>query len=454
MQFTLADAGTLRKQLTLTYTQSEVAARRSSVLREFSGEVRLNGFRKGKTSNAVLEKRFGGAAAERTEELLVQEGLRKAFSENKVEPVGPMENESIDRADGLRLVLSFEIKPAIVLPDPKSLGIVDEAITVPDADIEAAVVTISRRGGTMGPLAADETVIADDSITISGAVSAGGAEVRKLHDHHHLVGGSQFFGKPDAEMVAALAGKKVGDTVAFDTTLPKNFSPAEHADKAAQVSFTIVAAERLRAATADDAFAQRMGFPAMAQMRDALRTRMTDMKTGELRQKQVKQLTDALLEKTSVEIPPKLLEKALADADKSAEADVAAGKATDAEAAKKTARENVTRALKRTMILDAIASSRNVGVTRQDLAEQIQLAAQQTGRKPEDIAAQLQKSRQGDQVIAEIREAKAVETFLDEALGRPVAVNPAHGEEGHVHGPDCSPGHGEAGHVHGPDCNH
>jgi trigger factor len=453
MQFSLADAGPLRKQLTLTYTPSEVAARRSAVLREFSGEVRLNGFRKGKTSNAVMEKRFGGAASERTEELLVQEGLRQAFTENKVEPVGPMENESIDRADGLRLVLSFEIKPAIAIPDAKTLGIVDETITIPDADVETTVATISRRGGAMSALAADETVIADDSVTLAGNVTVDGAEIRKLHDYHHLVGGYPLFGKSDADVVAAFAGKKVGDQIAFDTTLPANFTPAEHAGKTAHVSFTIQAAERLRAAVLDDAFAQRMGFPALAQMRDALRARMTDMKTGELRQKQVKQLTDALLDQTTVEIPPKLLEKALADADRAAEADVAAGKATDAEAAKATARANVTRAIKRSMILDAIASSRHIQVTRQDLAEQIQLAAQQTGRKPEEIAAQLQKSRQGDQVIAEIREAKTLEAYLDEALGRP-AANPAHGEDGHVHGPDCGPAHGEAGHVHGPDCNH
>ncbi|MEZ5844978.1 MAG: SEC-C metal-binding domain-containing protein [Hyphomicrobiaceae bacterium] len=38
------------------------------------------------------------------------------------------------------------------------------------------------------------------------------------------------------------------------------------------------------------------------------------------------------------------------------------------------------------------------------------------------------------------------------------AANPAHGETGHVHGPDCGHDHGHdhgaAGHVHGPWCNH
>jgi hypothetical protein len=39
-----------------------------------------------------------------------------------------------------------------------------------------------------------------------------------------------------------------------------------------------------------------------------------------------------------------------------------------------------------------------------------------------------------NQVVGEIREAKALELYLDLALGR----NPAHGEAGHVHTAACN----------------
>ena len=66
------------------------------------------------------------------------------------------------------------------------------------------------------------------------------------------------------------------------------------------------------------------------------------------------------------------------------------------------------------------------------------MAAGQTGRKPDEIAKQLKESGQINQVMQEIREAKAIEIFLDEALGKPPQAMPAHGEAGHVHGPDCN----------------
>ena len=101
----------------------------------------------------------------------------------------------------------------------------------------------------------------------------------------------------------------------------------------------------------------------------------------------------------------------------------------------------VEKSLKRYLVIDAIAEQYNVKVMREDLESQIQMAAMRSGRKPQDIADQLQKSGQVNQVVAEIREAKALEVMLDKVLGReaaPVLSAAAHGEVGHVHGPDCN----------------
>ena len=97
----------------------------------------------------------------------------------------------------------------------------------------------------------------------------------------------------------------------------------------------------------------------------------------------------------------------------------------------------VEKGLKRHLIVDAVAEQHQVQVTREDLESQIQMAAMRSNRKPQEIADQLQKSGQINQVVAEIREAKALEVLLDKVLGRFVA-NPGHGDVGHVHGPDCN----------------
>ena len=39
-------------------------------------------------------------------------------------------------------------------------------------------------------------------------------------------------------------------------------------------------------------------------------------------------------------------------------------------------------------------------------------------------------------------------------LGGKVPAGPAHGEPGHVHGPNCAHDHAEPGHVHDENCDH
>ncbi|MBA3708458.1 MAG: trigger factor [Planctomycetes bacterium] len=440
MQVQIADAGHLRKSLTISYSSDEVQAQRAKVLRQLSGEVKLNGFRPGKSSTAVVEKRFGNAASQRAEEQLADEAFGKAVKENQLRPIGPISNDSVTRDAGLTMKVSFEIKPAITLPEPKSLGIADEKVAIADKDVDEAVQGLCKRAGQMSALADGETIAEDDSITISGTVSVGGVEVRKLHDFHHLVGGYPLFGKAPAEVVAELAGKSVGAQIAYTATLPATFTPTEHASKEANVSFTIQGAQRLRAANADDEFAKRMGVESMEKLRELMKNRIVSGKEHEARQKQIKQLADALIDKVQVDLPPKLVESALTDSVAQAEtkAKGEGKKPEEIEAAKTEAAENVKKGVKRFLILDAIVESRGVSVTREDLEDQIRMAASQTGRKPDEIAKQLKESGQINQVVQEIREAKALELFLDEALGRPATHNPQHGHAGHVHGADCA----------------
>ena len=424
MQVTVVDAGTLRKQVTITYTKDEVNVRRAQVLKQLAGEVKLNGFRPGKGSLALLEKRYGTAATSHTEERLADEAFNQAIKEKALQPVGPMKSESVKRENGFELVISFEVKPTIALPEAKAFSVAPVAVAVSESDLAEQLNTLARRAGTLSALADGETVQEDDSITVSGAVSVGGAEARKLHDFNHLVGGYPFFGKAPADVVTALKGKKAGDQVTFTTTLPASFTPAEHAGKEASVNVTIQVAQRLRAAALDDEFAKKIGAESLEKLKDVLKARMTAGKEGEARGKQINELTEQLLAKVEVQLPPEVLAASVKDAQEAAakRAEAQGTKGDELEKAKADAAAEATKGLKRFLILDALATKLGVEVTNEDMSDQIRMAAAQTGRNPEDIAKQLRESGRGNQVAMEIREAKAVETLLDQLLGKSEAV--------------------------------
>jgi len=416
MQVQVADNGPLAKRLTISYSADEVQAKKTELLKSIGGQTKLEGFRPGKAPKAMLEKRYGAAAQAQAEETLADEGLNQALREHKLRPFGRVENQGIERKDGLSLTLAFEVYPAPAIPAASEFKIEAGETTVDDKEVDEMVQSIARRLGELTALSGDETVLADDAVTLDGTLSAGGAEIRKLNDFHHLVGGYPLFGKKPEEVVAAFAGKKVGDSVAFTATLPANFAPAEHAGKEAQLAVTIKSAQRQRPCALDDAMAQKVGAKDLAGMKETLKVRILARKHNEVRGKQVDQLIGQLLEKVQVELPPKALADSVARAEADAEAR-AKEKNEDAAKAKADAKANVEKAIRRHCIMVALGDKLDVQVTDDDFRDQILMAAQQTGRRPQDIADQLRKSGQGGQVAMEIREAKAVEVFLDQVLG-------------------------------------
>ncbi len=399
MQVQVADAGTLFKRVTITYTANEVSARKDQLIKRLAGEVKVEGFRPGKASKALLEKRYGQAAQVQAEEALSDDALNSTIKEHKLRPFGQIANEGIERKDGLKLTLAFEVYPDVAIPAAKELAIEGGDTNVTDAEVEEFATSIAKRLGDMGPLGADDTLAEDDSAVLDGSLTVDGTEIRKLAQFNHLVGGYPLFGKQPKDVIAAFAGKKIGDSITIETTLPANFTPAEHANKAAKLTATIASASRMRPAALDDALAAKVGAKDLAGLKETLKVRIATRKQGEVRGKQIEQLTTTLLEKVNVELPPKALAAAIARAKAKAEA-----------------KTGIEKMFKRHCIMVALGDHLQVQVTDDDFREQIMMAAQQTGRRPQDIAEQLQKSGQGNQVAMEIREAKAIEGLLDQVL--------------------------------------
>ncbi len=444
MQVEIAEHDAFSRQLTISYSPDEVRDRREKVLRRLASEVSVKGFRPGKSSRSLLEKRYGKAATDQAEDELANEGLSQAVREKQLKPIGPIRDEGRKRDAGLRLTVGFEIKPPVTLPDPKQLTIDNPPAEVDQAKVDETLTSYAKRLGTMHDLAAGENLVADDAVTLAGAVKVGDEVARECHDFQHLLGNYPLFGKAPEEVLALLKDKGVGATLAFSADLPASFRPEQFAGKKADIALTVQKAQRLQPAAIDDDFAKKVGATDIADLRKRVEDGLKRQKESELHQKQLEQLQEQLLAKAKVDLPPKLLATLVTERVEQAKTEAKDGAAPDADAEKK-AREEAEKTLTRFLVLDAASESLKITVTRQDMEGQIQLAAQRSGKTPQEIAKRLTESGRINDVAGEIREAKTLEVLLDLALGRPRSDQAdTSGEVEAV----------EAGHVHGPDCNH
>lgn len=426
MQISVDDAGTLRKQITVTWDATEVKAREDELLERYAGQINMKGFRRGKVPPKLVRQRFGSTVRGEVQEKLGQEGLSQAVRDHELSPVGPIETESNEIGEsGMTLVTSFDVKPAIDLPDPASIEIpLEDAAATPE-EVDEELAGLARRSGEHVEVAAGDELRRDDALTLTGSLTAGEETVREIQDLNHLLGAYPLFGtEPDA-VVALVEELKVGDTLAFDTTLPDTFKPEEWAGKDCHVAVTIQRAQRLQPATIDDAFASKLG----AENAEDLRTRVEQMiasrKDQDLRSRQMEAMFTELIAKTTFELPPKLYQDLV---EQQLQQEIERAKegeeAMDADAVRSkcqsTQEESVEDELRRHLLTEAIADTFQVEATQQDLQQQITMAAYQSGRPPQDVAKQLQESGRLMQVMTDIRNHKALETMLNK-------VRAAHG---------------------------
>lgn len=413
MDVQIADVGTLRKQLTLTYSEKEVDQRASKLLKTYGGQAKVEGFRSGKIPLSVLKRRYGKAAREQTVDQLLQDGMREAIEDHKLKPLGPINDEERQTDEGIKLVTSFDVHPEVVLPDPDSFEITREDISVSEEEVEEELAGLARRSGETKDLEADADLQADDTITLSGKITSGDETVREVHDLNHLLGSYPLFGTSHEEVLEMVKGKKVGDELAFDTTLPEHFHPDEWAGKDAHVSVTIQRAQRLQPAEIDDAFAKSLGVEeGVGALRERVEESIKSRKENQQHQEQLEQVTEQLVEKTDFEVPQAILDTITKE--QLAQAKTGGDEEQPDE---ETVRAEQERMLRRHIAISAVAEQFEVQATQQDLQQQIMMAAYQSGRQPQELAQQLEESGRMPQVIADIREAKAVETLLAKVLG-------------------------------------
>ena len=132
LQVTSTSESPTRHAVEVQVPASRVTQAFERAYRELAGQVKVRGFRPGKTPRSVLERLYGPGVAEQLEQTLVAETLSDAVEQVGLEPVAEPSVESPTPAVGeaFRYTVRIEVKPEIELPDLAGL-----AATRPRVDV-------------------------------------------------------------------------------------------------------------------------------------------------------------------------------------------------------------------------------------------------------------------------------------------------------------------------------
>jgi len=173
----------LERKLTVSVPVEEYDSKFKSKINSIKGQAKLDGFRKGKVPNDVLEQRYGPSIHADVVNELIQKSYPEALKENNIRPASAPEValESEDPKKPISYSATFEIFPEISPKLSSWTKYENISISIEDEDIDLAIKDIVKRYGEWEDVSRksqkDDQVIIDFTGMINGEEFEGNSSV-------------------------------------------------------------------------------------------------------------------------------------------------------------------------------------------------------------------------------------------------------------------------------------
>lgn len=441
MQVTETLSDGLKRAFTVVLPSADVENRRVERLAEVSKTLRLPGFRPGKVPPSVVRQRYGTAIAAEVVEESVQAAVQQVLAERglrpAIQPSVDLVNQDAVAASGVTADLEFkmalEILPDITLPDFSAIALTRLKAEVSDEVLGKALENLAVRNRTYAEIPADELggrgaeagelVVMDYTGRVDGEEFAGG----KATDARVEVGGEGFIPR----FTEQVAGIRPGETRTIKVIFPEGYAAAHLAGKEAEFELAAKRIERASTPAIDDAFAQRLSFETLDELKDFVRSQIGREYDQLSRTRLKRDLLDRLHEKVSFALPPSLVETEFGQIWARVEADRKAGtldeedKAKDEDALKADYRAIAERRVKLGLLLAEVGRQNNIGISNEELSRAMRAEAMNyPGQESQILEFFRQNPRAVDTLRGPIFEEKAVDLVISRTSVSDRVVSP------------------------------
>ncbi|MBV8720164.1 MAG: trigger factor [Chloroflexi bacterium] len=276
--------------------------------RRLAGRVEVPGFRRGKAPRSMVERMIGhDRIVEEALDHLVPEVVSEAMEQEKVEPFTRPRVESIE-FDPLRLKAVVGLAPKVELGDYKGVLRIDrEEPQVGDTEIEGVIQRVRESYAQWAPV--ERAVKLSDRVGIDLKVTPEGHEQPLIDskDAEYVVDpeGAQ----PAPGFAEQLIGMNPDETKSFQLNMPEDYRDKDVAGKPAQFEVVMHWVKERELPELDDTFAQQVGdYADVAALRTAVEAQLRHSEDERVRDKVEEDSLNKLVEISSIEFPPQLVE--------------------------------------------------------------------------------------------------------------------------------------------------
>jgi len=429
MKINVETTSPIERKLTIEVPAERVDRELEKAYVQLGRRVKLRGFRPGHVPRGVLVRNFRGEVEREVVEKLVSGTFLEAAEAEGVEAVAPPSvslEAALTEGKDFKYTATVEVKPVVVAKDYKGLSVTRRAAAVGDAEVDAELAKLQD--------------------SYARLVETGGRDVAQdgdfaVIDHEGTIGGLPFDGgkaegvtvkvgqgKVEEGFIAALVGKKVGETAEFEEPFPADHRNEQLRGKVAHMKVVLKGLKVRQLAALDDTLAASVGIEGVDTL-DQLKARIrADLGKREAKRAEA-ELKDALikaaLEKNSFEVPPSMVERAI-DAmlegtmERFARMGVDVSQLDlDVARLRGDLREQAQLQVRGSLLLEAVAQAEQLQVTEEDLQAELTRMADELGvpvqkaqqqMRGKEARAALENRVREDKALAVLTQAAAIQT--------------------------------------------
>ena len=409
-------------KLTIEVAAEEFVAATKKAYNKNKNQISVQGFRKGKAPQAIIEKLYGASIFyEDAANDLIPGAYEAAAKESGLEITSYPSIDVVQVEKGKPFIFTAEValRPDVELGEYKGVEIEKVSAEVTEEDIEAEIKKVQEQNAREvtvdRPAENGDTVMIDYEGSVDGELFEGGS----AEGYGLVLGSGSFIPGFEDQLIGASAGADVDVHVTF----PEAYHADDLAGKEALFKVKVHEVKTKDYPIVDDEFAQDVSdFDTLEEYKEDLKKNLAEKKVQEAKAEKQQKVMNVVVGNAKMDIPEAMVRKSTDDMmNQYAQELGAQGLSMDvyfkytgmtpqqlAEQLKPQALANI----KNRLVLDAIVAAENIEITDDEIEAEIQRLAESWNMEADKVRSYMDVDLMRNDMSAQ----KALEMITDAAV--------------------------------------
>jgi trigger factor len=409
-------------RLTITVAKDEVKKAYDELLKEYSKNVQIPGFRKGHVPAAVLERKFGEGLKQDAMSRLMESSVQEAVEGIEERPLPYCSPTVTDEPtysldEDFVFSVGYDTFPTYSVGDYSGIEIEVPKVEIQDEDEKRELDELRERNAIVidkedGKKAEKGDVATIDYVEI-GADGAETAASKREGFVMTLGAGANLYGLDDEVIGCVKGDKKV-----VEKEYPADYQYSDLAGQKKKISFTLVQLKGRKLPDLDDDFAQDISekYKTLADLKANIRERLSRQLAETLRHKKEEQAIEELIKRTTIDLPKSMVDIELqarfrdfasrVGADEATMVKLLASSGKTPESLFDEWRPMSEKAIKTRLILEKLAQDEKIELAEGELEAEYAKMAEENNVSPDEVKSQYEKMNMTERLVDHLKEDK------------------------------------------------